>query len=41
MRENFSKAFEGYFQWISKAGDDICNKQFLGVTNGEFVYRFI
>ena len=20
MRENFSKAFEGYFQWISKAG---------------------
>ena len=23
MRENFSKAFEGYFQWISKAGEDI------------------
>ena len=20
MRENFSRAFEGYFQWISKAG---------------------
>ena len=24
MRENFSKAFEGYFQWISKAGNVFC-----------------
>ena len=23
MRENFSKAFEGYFQWISKAGTQL------------------
>lgn len=21
MKENFSKAFEGYFQWIIRAGD--------------------
>ena len=24
MRENFCKAFEGYFQWISKAGMKKC-----------------
>jgi len=26
MRENFSKAFEGYFQWISKAEEAILNE---------------
>ena len=44
MRENFSKAFEGYFQWISKAGRK-CNNisQFRNTslcTKSVFVFNF-
>ena len=34
MRENFSKAFEGYFQWISKAGEGLdSGRNGFGFTN--------
>jgi hypothetical protein len=35
MRENFSRAFEGYFQWISKAGIDIIII-FIGIYSSIF-----
>ena len=35
MKENFSKAFEGYFQWIIRAGEiSNKNKQLVGRVRG-------
>ena len=35
MKENFSKAFEGYFQWIIRAGEiSNKNKQLVGDVRG-------
>ena len=38
MRENFSKAFEGYFQWISKAGTEVSNLSVGRTLKFQFVH---